>query len=295
MAQITPTFNYVGTPRNHPDSLCVMPNLCPEPVLPCANFDNFVEEQADPPPWWLPSGVRLADCIAAYIPMGSTDLPDSYVNKAHPGVTVITIPTDTWTPDPAIPPSFDTSLGWVLDDPATNNYLQFMDSGVPIDSLRGKTIIVFCKPATGNSFSGTSTQVVDCELRYPGNYGETTYIEWSVNDLYFANKDYYVRVLAPSGDGGMYGIAGDYAYLNGSYILRDLFIAPGLQPSPLADVNLTIAGVAIYDVDGSNVAVSRGRWGNFQGSIQAVLMYNIALIQAQLDELRANAIAAGIL
>lgn len=301
MAQITPTFNYIGTPRNHPDGLCVVPSVCPESVLPCANFDNFVEEQADPPPWWLPTGVSLANVVAAYIPKGAASLNASYANVAHPGTFTGTGQIyDVDTPGNIITatPGWNTSTGWQWNTDlrshqgvltgitsadighGTGSIVMFFDqAGVISPNNDAYRILVWV--------SGTTrTDDIEIQMLMSAPIENPDSKFYLKSSSYGNNPNSFTSITTPCTT-GMAALAGSKIYLNGEYADGPTYSAWPAFETPPFQIGWSIEqdnGGAIY----SNVA-------KMMGNIPAALFYNVALSQAQLDQIRSNAITAGII
>jgi hypothetical protein len=79
--------------------------------------------------YFLTTGVPLANCKRAYLPVGSASLAASYINHASPG---------TDDANPVVAPTFDPEYGWIL-----NGINQYLDSGCIPASGDWSMVVVF--------------------------------------------------------------------------------------------------------------------------------------------------------
>lgn len=192
--------------------------------------------------WWVVAGKTT---VAAYQPKGAASLAASYVNLANPG---------TYDAAPGSAPTWAAGTGWTF-----NGSSQWLTTGVVFTNNQSWSLLFRYSgaSATGRAImlSRTGTGTTDFGA-YIDDYTRT-----------YVYNGSYLLVTHASQTGGVWGIAGNKAYLNGSVVTGTIGAGSGT-----ATVALPIGAM---DDDGS-----RSLW--YSGNIQAVAIYSDTLTAGEI-------------
>lgn len=96
-----------------------------------AKYPESDDEGDIVPPWYLSGGISAADCLAAWTPVGKSNLANSYINEANPGTYDLSL---------GVAPEFSNRWGWNFNAITTN---QFLKTGLIPTSQNHSYIIKF--------------------------------------------------------------------------------------------------------------------------------------------------------
>ncbi|PIZ45089.1 hypothetical protein COY32_05630, partial [candidate division WWE3 bacterium CG_4_10_14_0_2_um_filter_41_14] len=194
-----------------------------------------------PGEWWTAGG--STGVVAAYQPIGATDLANSYVNKANPG---------TYDAAPGVAPTWDATNGW-----SYNGTTQYLTTG--ITPANGWSAITRFSNISGDSGALFGT------YNYPLGGGFVIYPNVS-SKVYYYNPG--ANAVAPNLTLGVLGVAGSVTYRNG---VSDGTMG-GSWPASLSSISL-----------GSNTNQDGVRLQYLNGLIQATAFYNTTLTAPQVS------------
>lgn len=196
-------------------------------------------------PWYLLGGVTAAQCVAAYQPKGAADLAASKINLAHSGSNDAIAGVD---------PSFDTTTGWSFN--GTTQYL-LTNGLVAANDQTWSALVRFTNANADRGLFGDFESSSKQFLIGPRS---------GLNVYYGSGGS---LVVGPNATSGVLGIAGNKGYRNGTADTGTISAGTGSMSFQIA--------LGAYSTGSSSVG------GFFDGKIQAIAFYNIALSSTQVS------------
>ena len=188
--------------------------------------------------WWLSGGVSAANAIAVYQPIGAASLAASYTNLANPG---------TYNAAPGVAPTWSAVTGW------SGNGAAYLTTGI-YPPWGGWTFIARYSNAVTGVILGASSVI---------NSQRTVqiYPYYADNNRIYLHNGRARRTTGIRSESGVMAISGSLCYFNGSLdTVSDWFstaesgtygelflVAQSLDGAPAAYFNGTIQAVAIYN------------------------------------------------
>lgn len=206
--------------------------------------------------WWLAGGVSPSDCVAAYQPIGASDLATSYINLANPG---------TYNSALGIAPAFDAATGWTF-----NGSTQYLTTGV---TSYGRTWSLFVRFSDATADDGTNRRILFGASPSDGNrFGLQPWrVSGGIGTIGYLNGLYVFT--APHLATGVIGFSASTAYRNA--------VADGTIPD---DTSITTPPLFIGAAAGD-----LGTPQNFcPAKIQAIAIYSVTLTPAQVSAISAS-------
>ena len=203
--------------------------------------------------WYLPSGVNIANCIAAYAPKGAASYATSKVNLAHPGTYDAS--------DGVAYPTWSAANGWNFVAPSS----QYLTTGIiPENDQTWSAIIKFSSGGSVNDsrlFGYLNT-----------GYGAGMFISPLKSYVYcgYCNGGYLGDATTDTVTSGILCVAGNKAYKNGVDQSISLPTVSGSNTVPVYIGCMNNTGVAQEFTT---------------GYIQYFAIYDVVLSQAQITEI----------
>ncbi|MBP9759242.1 hypothetical protein KBD45_06100, partial [Candidatus Dojkabacteria bacterium] len=210
-------------------------------------------------PWYKVGGA--SGVVAAYQPIGATDLANSYVNKANPG---------TYNASPGVAPTWDAANGWIF-----NGTTQYLQNGIVPQF--NQTWSVVAKMTGSVDIYGTRWS-----FGVRGPSGGLEYISNSgCGTSYYANGSSVgcVGGMIPFPGNTVVGIAAQNLYYNGT-LIKDVTVSNATLNTYaffIGAVNVWNAGYMGW----SNAPA----FGGQPQSYQALAIYNSTLTSTQVSNI----------